>query len=133
MRPAPISHFGTLLGVLLLACASFSMNVEAGRLKRTSLSKFDGTYSVEITTQEGSCEKMYRGSVTITNGRITGTSDPEASASGLIEDDGTVSLSLRGHDQIAHVGGKVSGRHGRGTWSSPTAECGGLWQAERQG
>jgi len=129
MRPPLILGFGALL----LACASLSMAAHAARMKPISLSNYDGIYSVEITTQEGPCDRIFRGSVTVTNGRITGTSEPGASASGLIEDDGTVSLTFRGNSEIAHVGGKVWARHASGGWSSPTAECGGRWRAERQG
>jgi hypothetical protein len=128
MRPALILAFGALLW----AGASLPIAAHA-RMKPNSLSNYDGIYSVEITTEDGSCDKIFRGSVTVTNRRIAGTGDAGASASGLIEDDGTVSLTFRGNNQIAHVGGKLLARHGSGTWSSPTAECGGRWRAERQG
>ncbi len=113
-------------------CLGVSSSLNATNLKQIDMTHYDGVYSVEITTEDGRCDKAYRGSITVINGRITAISDPQASASGLIEDDGTVSLSFRENGQIVHVGGRVSGRYGRGPWSSPTAECGGVWRAERQ-
>jgi hypothetical protein len=96
---------------------------------------FDGTYQIKITTTDGNSNCVrgsYDGTVTIQNFRIVGVSDPEATASGGIEDDGTVSLAFRKADQIANIGGQLKDRGGKGFWSSPTAQCGGLWQAVRQ-
>jgi len=96
---------------------------------------FDGTYQVTITTTDGNSNcvrRSYAGTVTVQNFRIVGVSDPEATASGGIEDDGTVSLALRKADQIANIGGRLKDHGGKGFWSSPTAQCGGLWQAVRQ-
>ena len=126
MRPA-------LAAILCASLAAFSLATRAADAKSFSLSHYDGVYSIEITTSAGSCSKTYRGSVTITNGQVSATSAPGASASGLVEDDGTVSLSFRENGQIANVGGKMGVGHGHGPWSSPTAECGGWWYAERQG
>ncbi len=95
---------------------------------------FDGTYKINITTTDGNgnCVHSYAGTVTVQDFRIVALSDPAATASGGIEDDGTVSLAFRKADQIANIGGHMKGHNGRGFWSSPTAFCGGLWQAERQ-
>jgi type 1 fimbria pilin len=119
--------------LLCASIAAFPLTAGVADTKPISLNHYDGTYSIKITTSEGPCEKSYRGSVTVTDGRISASSEPGASVSGLIEDDGTVSLSFRENGQIANVGGRMSARHGRGPWSSPTAECGGWWYAERQG
>jgi type 1 fimbria pilin len=125
MRPA-------LVAILCGLLAAFSFAARASSTQPNSLTHYDGVYSVEITTSAGPCDKTYRGSITVTDGRISASSEGGASASGLIEDDGTVSLSFRENGQIAHVGGKMSMRYGRGPWSSPTAECGGWWRAARQ-
>ncbi len=123
MRPAAI---------LCAALAAFLLAPRAADTKPISLRHYDGIYSVQITTSAGPCAKVYRGSVTIANGRIAASSEPGASVSGLIEDNGTVSLSFRENGQIANVGGKMRAGYGHGPWSSPTAECGGWWTAERQ-
>lgn len=100
----------------------------------TSHPDFDGTYRVEITTTSGhgTCPPSFSGTVTVQNFRIVSLSDPQATASGGIEGDGTVSLALQRDGQIANAGGRIKGRTGKGFWSSPTAYCGGLWHAERQ-
>jgi hypothetical protein len=126
--------FAFALFLSICLCLGLSSLAGATSMKQIDVARYDGVYSVKITTEAGAgpCEKVYQGSVTIANGRITEISDPQASATGLIEDDGTVSLSFRENGQIAHVGGRISGRYGSGAWSSPTAECGGVWRSERQ-
>ena len=96
--------------------------------------QYDGTYSVEVVTQDGSCANTHW-TVGVTHGQIASISPNTAniSASGLIEDDGTVSMTFRGGDgQVAHVGGNVKGDKGNGAWSSPTLLCGGVWRADKQ-
>lgn len=96
--------------------------------------KFDGTYSVDVTTQDGTCAKSHW-TVAIADGQIASVSpnDAHITASGLVEDDGVVSMTFRGGDnQIAHVGGAIKGRSGKGSWSSPTLLCGGVWRAEKK-
>lgn len=58
---------------------------------------FDGTYRVEVTTTSGhgACLPSFSGTIAIQNFRIVGLSDPQAAASGGIEDNGTVSLALQ--------------------------------------
>lgn len=130
MKPA----FALALFLSISLSLGLSSLAGATGMKQIDKTRYDGVYSVKIMTQAGAgpCEKVYQGSVTVANGRITEISDPQASATGLIEDDGTVSLSFRENGQIAHVGGHISGRYGSGAWSSPTAECGGVWHSERQ-
>jgi type 1 fimbria pilin len=121
-----------LVAILCALLAALSFAARASGTQPISLTPYDGVYSVEITTSAGPCEKTYHGSITVTGGQISASSEPGASASGIIEDDGTVSLSFRENGQIANVGGKMRAHQGRGPWSSPTAECGGWWRAERQ-
>ncbi|MGB8276433.1 MAG: hypothetical protein WCF20_00630 [Methylovirgula sp.] len=96
--------------------------------------KYDGIYSVEAITQDGSCANTHW-TVAVANGLIASVSpnDANITASGLIEDDGVVSMTFRGgENQIAHVGGAIKGRNGKGSWSSPTLLCGGIWHAEKK-
>ncbi len=118
---------------LLSAALAGSAGAHIHHKKVAPQTGFDGIYQIDITTTDGNgnCMHSYSGKVTIQNFRVVGLSDPEATASGGIEDDGTVSLAFRKADQIANIGGQMKGRSGRGFWSSPTSYCGGLWQARR--
>jgi hypothetical protein len=119
--------------LLALACPAAAHAPHHHR-KKIAARGFDGTYQVKITTTggHGTCTANYSGTITIQNFRIVSLSDPQATASGGIEDDGTVSLAFRKDGQTANVGGRIMGGFGKGFWSSPTAYCGGLWRAERQ-
>jgi len=132
-----ISRFWFRFCIYALFCAALTGAAAAHRghhAHQTSVLGFDGTYHVKISTTDGhgSCAPAYSGTITIQNFRVVAFSDPQATAAGGILDDGTVSLALRRNGQVANVGGKIRGRTGKGFWSSPTAFCGGLWQAERE-
>lgn len=96
--------------------------------------QFDGVYSVEVVVEDGKCANSHW-TVAVSHGQIASVSpnNNNISASGLIEDDGVVSMTFRGgDDQIAHVGGTVKGNSGKGAWSSPTLLCGGVWRADKE-
>ncbi len=96
--------------------------------------KFDGVYSVEVVTEDGNCAKSHW-SVAVRDGQITSVSPNtnNITAVGLIEATGVVSMTFRGgQNQLANVGGTVRGQQGKGTWSSPTLLCGGIWRAEKE-
>ncbi|HTJ02007.1 MAG TPA: hypothetical protein VL492_04385 [Methylovirgula sp.] len=96
--------------------------------------KFDGTYAIEVTTQDGTCDNS-QWTVVVSHALVTSVSpNPyNITASGGIEDDGTVSLGFhgRGNDYV-HVGGSVKGSAGKGAWSAPSLLCGGIWRAHRK-
>ncbi|MHB8885434.1 MAG: hypothetical protein ACYC5H_10185 [Methylovirgula sp.] len=99
-------------------------------------SRFDGTYSVDAIPAggAGTCRASHW-TVTVADGQIASISPnpTNITALGLIEADGVISLTFRdSQNQIAHIGGSVRGRRGKGTWSSPTLLCGGVWHAERE-
>jgi hypothetical protein len=96
--------------------------------------QFDGTYAVETDTSDGTCGTAHW-TVAVNHGQIASISpnDKNITASGLIEDDGVVSMTFRGGDgHIAHVGGAVKAGIGKGAWSSPTLLCGGTWRAAKE-
>lgn len=92
----------------------------------------DGVYAVQIITQRGSCDKSYLWTISISGGHISSTGDTPMEAAGEVNRQGVVSFAFRRFNDIAHVSGKVSGRQGSGTWSSPTMSCAGTWRATRQ-
>lgn len=97
-------------------------------------SQFDGTYVIDVTTQDGDCDNSHW-TVVVSHAQVASVSPNTANirASGLIEDDGTVSLTFRGRaSDIVHVGGTVKGRGGKGAWSAPTLLCGGIWRAQKK-
>jgi hypothetical protein len=96
-------------------------------------SNFDGVYTVDVTTDVGTCAKTSRGTVTIQDGHVVATSLGNATAYGLVATDGAISLQFHAGEELAHVAGYAKARKAKGTWSAPVSQCGGRWQAERQG
>ncbi len=96
-------------------------------------SVYDGLWSVLIITEKGTCDRGYRYAVRIKNGRV-GHADPASSSfriSGSVGGSGAARVSVARGDQRASGTGRLSRNSGAGRWKS--AQCSGVWQAERRG
>ena len=117
--------------VLIIACAAPA----ASAPHRTPLpDRFDGTWSVEIITEAGSCDRAYRYPVRIERGRarFVGTA---FTVEGGVTGNGAIRGSISNGTTTADVRGRL-GRNGfgAGTWaSSGLLQCRGRWNAERRG
>jgi hypothetical protein len=97
-------------------------------------SPYDGTWSVLIATDSGSCDRGYRYSLRIADGQVS-YDDPSFNVTGHVDARGNVSVSVRAGDQYASGTGHLSGDYGDGHWSgrSATSACSGHWEAQRRG
>jgi hypothetical protein len=116
----------TLLGLTILPAAAAPARVAA-------VEKYDGTWTVEILTEAGSCDRSYRYPVRIENGqaRFIGTA---FTVSGQVAPNGAIAGSVSAGVATANVVGRL-GKNGtgRGTWTaSGSLECRGRWNAERR-
>jgi hypothetical protein len=95
--------------------------------------RFDGTWSVEVVTEQGACDRAYRYSVIVQNGRARYGGPERFDISGQVQSNGAVAASIsRGQDR-ANVRGRLSGNRGSGTWStSGGRSCSGNWNAEKR-
>jgi hypothetical protein len=96
--------------------------------------RFDGTWSVEVVTEQGGCDRAYRYSVVVENGRARYGGRENFDVQGQVRSNGAVSASIaRGQDR-ANVTGRLSGEFGRGTWKTSGGRvCAGVWNAEKRG
>ncbi|MGH1574411.1 hypothetical protein ACRAWG_31905 [Methylobacterium sp. P31] len=96
--------------------------------------RFDGTWSVEIITEAGTCDRAYRYPVKIEHGqaRFVGTA---FTVQGSVARNGLVRGSISNGTSTANVSGRLgSDGFGAGTWiASGSLECRGHWNAERRG
>lgn len=95
---------------------------------------YDGTWSVLIVTDSGTCDRAYRYALRITDGRIT-YDDPAFDVSGNVAANGQVRVVVRSGQREAVGTGRLSrDGDGEGSWSgrSPSAACSGHWEAERR-
>ncbi|MDF2813768.1 MAG: large exoprotein involved in heme utilization or adhesion [Microvirga sp.] len=109
----------------------------AGSLAPTSAvaqgTRFDGTWSVEVVTEKGACDRAYRYSVIVQNGRARYGGPENFDIRGQVRTNGSVSASIsRGQDR-ANVTGRLSGKFGTGTWTTSGGRvCSGDWNAEKR-
>jgi hypothetical protein len=116
-----------ILSILLVLITTLSV------WARPSQSSFDGTWSVIIITDAGSCDRSSRYGVQIVGGRIVADGASGAAMSGRVDPAGRVSVSLRSGDAFASGSGRLSGYSGSGRWQgvSGNSRCAGHWQAQR--
>lgn len=127
LRRNPCSFAAVLMSASLLAGIG---PADAQRNTRpASLPYHDGIYAIHIVTDRGGCDKSYIWTIAIAGGRISSTGGTPMEATGQIDPRGVVSLAFRLFNEVAYVAGRVKGKKGSGTWSSPTMACAGTWRA----
>ena len=121
MCPIPRLCIAVVSG-LLLATPSFAQTT-----------RFDGTWSVEVVTQQGACDRAYRYSIVIQNGRAHYGGPEQFDVRGQVRPNGSGSAEIsRGQDK-ANVTGQLLGKSGTGTWRTVGGRvCSGQWNAERR-
>jgi len=102
---------------------------------KTSRTSFDGSWSVLIITDAGTCDRAYRYGMRIAGGRLYYDGGMGVVLSGQVTSKGNVRVYLRQGDAVAQGSGRLSKSAGSGRWqgTSPTLRCSGHWQAERRG
>jgi osmotically-inducible protein OsmY len=118
---------------LLLALA-FSAGLIAQVPTAPAASNFDGQWSVLIITENGTCDRAYRYPVTVTNGVLSYQGEAGVTLSGRVDAGGKLNATIQRGEQSANGFGRLSASKGSGTWKgkSSTADCSGIWQAERR-
>jgi len=96
---------------------------------------FDGTWSVEIITDVGSCDRAYRYAVRISNGYVVNAYGESVSLQGRVTSNGDIQVSVSTGGQQAAGVGHLSRTVGSGTWrgQGSAGYCSGVWQAARRG
>lgn len=96
--------------------------------------KYDGTWSVLVITESGTCDRGYRYKVRVEKGKVHYEGEAGIDVSGEVGTDGKLKVSIRRGDQGANGTGQLSAESGSGQWEgqSATDKCSGRWQAERR-
>jgi hypothetical protein len=99
--------------------------------------KYDGTWSVSVITEDGTCDRGYRYRIQIADGKLQyqDPNGPAITISGQVDPTGHVNVSVRRGDQHADGTGRLSTDSGAGQWrgGSGSQQCSGRWEAERRG
>ena len=95
---------------------------------------FDGTWSVLIVTDDGQCDRAYRYSLAIRDGRVLYEGDAAVDVAGNVTGDGSVRVRVSAGSQHADGTGRLSNGNGGGKWSGTgsAGSCSGTWSAERR-
>ena len=96
---------------------------------------YDGSWSVVINTQSGSCDPQYRFGVQIIDGNIVYEGGGGGNAQGRVGPNGGVWVNVSAAGNSAAGEGRLSRETGAGTWrgQGPGGTCAGTWQAARRG
>ena len=95
-------------------------------------SSFDGTWSVLIVTEKGTCDRAYRYPIKISNGTVDYAGDHSFTVSGRVQPTGAVTVTVAHGNQSANGSGRLSPTDGTGSWTAASGECSGTWTAERR-
>jgi hypothetical protein len=118
---------------LMLATVLVLATTVSGSAK-TARTSFDGSWSVQIITDAGTCDRAYRYGIRIAGGQLHYDGGMGVALSGQVTANGNVSVSLSQGDALARGSGRLSKSAGSGRWqgASPNLRCSGHWQAERR-
>ncbi len=94
--------------------------------------QFNGSWSVEVIPQSGSCQSTYRFPVLIQDGQVRYGGSQGIAASGAVTSRGLIQGSIGAGSVQATVKGRLSGRSGSGTWvGAGNFTCAGQWRATK--
>ena len=94
---------------------------------------FDGSWSVLIVTERGTCDRAYRYPVRISNGSVGYAGEASFNVTGRVGANGAVTVTVSRGNQSASGSGVLSSSDGSGYWRTASGECSGTWTAERRG
>jgi murein DD-endopeptidase MepM/ murein hydrolase activator NlpD len=126
---AAMTRFSAISALAALVLAATALPASAPAAAK---SNFDGTWSVLIVTQKGTCDRAYRYPVKIDNGSVGYAGDAAFTVSGKVGENGAVIVKVARGSQSANGSGRLSPSGGSGMWTAGSGECSGTWTAERR-
>ena len=98
--------------------------------------QFDGRWSVRAIPEKGACRRAHDYTVVVENGvprNAVSRRTPDRATGGL-EPDGRVRVSVQRRQAQVAITGKLAGRSGSGTWTiAGSMACSGRWTASKWG
>jgi hypothetical protein len=128
-----ILEVAVMIGKIVRA-STLAFVITAPALNMTAASTvYDGSWSLSVVTNRGSCAPSYQFEIQIRNGVIN--YQGPASVNGRVSSGGEVRVSVSSEGNRASGSGKLSRTSGRGTWSGRSTTsgeaCSGHWSAHR--
>ena len=111
--------------------AAFGLGLAfAGGAAAEPQKNFNGTWSVRLVTESGSCDASYSTTISVQDGAVRAQSGG-ASVSGGIGRDGSVALGIQRSIARGEASARLADRSGSGTWRVSMLGCTGRWTAQR--
>jgi hypothetical protein len=115
----------------LAFCAMLAATATLSATKSFAAPHYDGTWSVLVVTEKGTCDPAYRYPIRITNGSLINAGGNPFTITGRIAQTGALTVTISAGGKSATGSGRLSGDMGIGSWTG--GECSGSWTAERRG
>lgn len=99
------------------------------------VARHDGTWSVQMVTDSGICDRSYNYSIAIENGNVRyllAPGDSPTTVSGQVGADGSVDLDIRRSIAKVDANGRLNAKSGSGTWQLAMLGCSGRWTAQKR-
>jgi hypothetical protein len=95
----------------------------------------DGSWAIEIITERGACERLYRYYVEVEGQAVrlrSMTGETSQATTGLVRPDGSIKATLGQTEDPVNVSGRLAATSGTGIWSAPARQCTGRWSAHKR-
>ena len=90
---------------------------DAATRKAQVPNRFDGSWSIEVITESGSCDRAYRYGVIIENGQARYAGGGDFTVTGRVQPSGAVRATISRGDAAAQVVGRLGQGMGNGNWT----------------
>jgi hypothetical protein len=95
----------------------------------------DGSWAIEVMTERGECERLYRYYVVVDGEAVRLRSmmgETSEAPVGALRKDGRIDVTLGQADDPVSVKGQLGAAAGGGRWVAPLRGCAGRWSAEKR-
>ena len=97
--------------------------------------RYDGSWSIEIATEGGACDPLYRYYLVIDGETIRVRSmmgETAYAAAGFVQPNGSINVRFGQASDPVTVRGRLASDAGGGTWVAEARGCRGKWRAARR-
>jgi hypothetical protein len=118
-----------------LAILSLGLAVAAGAAVAAPSSTHNGTWSVQMVTDSGICDRSYSYAIAIEDGAVRylrAPGDKPTTVSGRVDSDGKVDLDIRRSIVKVDAVGQLDEKAGSGSWRLGMLGCSGRWTAQKR-
>ncbi|MFG1375374.1 hypothetical protein [Xanthobacter autotrophicus] len=115
----------------LTAMALLGVAMAAVPARADNARRFDGSWVVRTSAEEGKCNKNFDFKLAVKNGKVTYAGFWPVKATGGISKLGVVRMTVAHGQRKVTATGLAEGDQASGDWSSPQPKCNGSWLARR--